>query len=470
MKRILVLLVLGITFSSSAQQMALKKGVVIDGIKVNDSLPESYALFLPSNFDTSKKWPVVFIFDMDGRGKQVTGMFSRAGEQQGYILAASNNLRDSLSISQNVLIANRMFSSLLSLLPIAEKRIYMAGFSSGAQLASLIPTFIKGVGGVISCGATIANMDVLSSKNPFHYIGIVGDEDYNYQNMLNAAQFLDKLKFPNQLLIFEGGHEWPTTDYLSKAMEYLTVSAMGKGSVPKDKTFIDESFDRNLGDVSALITSNMPLRANHALEELMELYKPHKSIDSLKDSGKTLRKSKLFKTQNRNQNTIFFKENLIKDDYSYYLEEDILTYNYNNLGWWNYQMEELKKYDRSSNLFERKMGKRLKGYLNALIADNIDMLRAEEVIDEEALNFLWMLKTITDPADYSFYLKIISYSAKNEDYGTSLFYLEELFKNGYTDKNELYALEGTALLRITPEFNAIVEKYLKSARYDILEE
>lgn len=470
MKRILLLLVLGVAFSSSAQQMALKKGVVVDGIKVNDSLPESYALFLPSNFDASKKWPVIFIFDMNGRGKQVAGMFSRAGEQQGYILVASNNLRDSLSISRNVLIANRMFRSVLSMLPVAEKRIYMAGFSSGAQLASLIPTFIKGVGGVISCGATLANVDVLSSKNPFHYIGIVGDEDYNYQNMLNASQFLDKLKFPNQLLIFEGGHQWPTTDYLSKAMEYLTVSAMAKGAASKDETFIDETFDRNLGEVSALISSNRPLRANHALDELIDLYKPYKSTDSLKDSGKTLRKSKLFKTQNRNQNTIFFKENLIKDDYAYYLEEDILTYNYNNLGWWNYQMGELKKYNGSTNLFERKMGKRLKGYLNALIADNLDMLEAEEVIDEEALNFLWMLKTITEPEDYSFYLKIISYSAKNEDYGTSIFYLEELFKNGYTDKNELYSLEGTALLRITPEFNAVVEKYLKSARYDILDE
>lgn len=450
--------------------MALKKGVVVDGIKVNDSLAESYALFLPSNFDISKKWPVLFIFDMNGRGKQVAGMFSMAGEQQGYILAASNDVRDSLSISQNVLIANRMFRSLLSLLPVAEKRIYMAGFSGGAQLASLIPTFVKGVGGVISCGATMANMDVLSSKNPFHYIGIVGDEDYNYQNMLNVGQFLNKLRFPNQLIIFEGGHQWPTTEYLSKAMEYLTISAMGKGDMPKDDTFIDESFNRNLGEVSALITSNKPLLANHALDQLIELYKPHKDIDSLKDSGKTLKKSKLFKTRSRNQSAVFFKENLIKDDYSYYLEEDILTYNYNNLGWWNYQMGELKKYDKSTNLLERKMGKRLKGYLNALIADNMDMLEAEEKIDGEALSFLWMLKTITDPQDYSFYLKIISYSAKNEDYGTSLFYLEELFKNGYTDKDKLYALDGTALLRITPEFNAIVEKYLKSARYDILEE
>ena len=57
-----------------------------------------------------------------------------------------------------------------------------------------------------------------------------------------------------------------------------------------------------------------------------------------------------------------------------------------------------------------------------------------------------------------------------EDYGTALFYLEELLKNGYTDKSELYELENTALFRITPEFNMLVEKYLRDARYEIIEQ
>lgn len=133
-------------------------------------------------------------------------------------------------------------------------------------------------------------------------------------------------------------------------------------------------------------------------------------------------------------------------------------------------MEELKKYDTSKIEAEREMGKRLLGYINALIEDNLDMLKAAPRLDQEALSLLWMLKTVTDPKEYSYYLKIISHSAKTEDYGTALFYLEELLKNGYTDKTELYSLENTALLRITPEFNEIVAKYLQEARYDIMEE
>ena len=81
-----------------------------------------------------------------------------------------------------------------------------------------------------------------------------------------------------------------------------------------------------------------------------------------------------------------------------------------------------------------------------------------------------MLKTITNPDDYSYYLKVISKTAEHQDYGTAIFYVEELLKNGYTNKEELYNLEHTALLRITPEFNKVVAKYLKDARYDFIEE
>lgn len=78
-----------------------------------------------------------------------------------------------------------------------------------------------------------------------------------------------------------------------------------------------------------------------------------------------------------------------------------------------------------------------------------------------------MLKTLISPKEYHNYLNIISNSAKNEDYGTALFYVEELLKNGFSDKNKLYALKDTALLIISLEFNDLVSKYLKDARYGI---
>lgn len=470
MKKTLLFLFLSFSVGITAQQITLKKGAIIDSLPVKDSILESYAIYLPTSFDVTKRWPVVFVFDMQGRGKQVISMFRQAAEEQGYILAASNNVRDSLSLSKNILISSRMFNAVNSFLPIKKDRSYTAGFGGGARMASLIPTFVKEVQGVISCGSPVANEEVLSSKNQFHFIGIVGKEDYSYTTMLNSQKLLNKLKLPNQLLVFEGGHEWPKSKELAKAMEILTLAAMAKGIETIDEVFVNTTYQRNLGQVSTLLSAENSLMANKYLEEMNTIYRGIKNVDSLRGNAKTLRKTKLYKTQNRSQNAAFFKEDFIKDEYAYLLEEDVLSYNYNNLGWWKYQMDELTKYENGSSIFEKQMGRRLKGYLNALIADNIDALNTSATIDEEALTFLWMIHTITDPENHTPYLKVITSSSRVEDYGTALFYVEELLKNGYDNKKELYALEHTAILRLTPEFNELVAKYLKEARYEIIEE
>ncbi len=470
MKKLLLVLTLSISFLSTAQQLTLRKGAIMESIAVNDTVPEDFALFLPTKFDASKRWPVIFVYDMQGRGKMVLRMLLGAAEKNNYILAASNNVNDSLSLTQNVLISKRMFNTVFELFKIQKDRVYTAGFDGGARIASVMPTFMNQITGVISCGSTVGNTEVLSSKKPFHFVGVVGTEDFNYPEMVEMEKLFNVMKFPNQTLIFEGGHKWPSQQLISRAIELFDLSAMAKKVIPVDTSYVEKSYDRRILEVNELVSKNSAVQAYNELGEVMEVYRHFKNVDSLKASRKVLKRGTAYKTQKRSLNTWLFKESLIKDDYDYYLEEDILTYNYNNLGWWNYQMGELKKYKNSKYIFQRQMGLRLEGYLNALIADNIDLIVLDTPIDEEALNLLWMLKTITSPDDFSNYLKVISWNAKVEDYGTALYYLEELLKKGYTNTEELYALENTALFRITPAFNALVAKYLKKARYEIIEE
>tara|TARA_R110002050_G_scaffold3935_12_gene20227 strand:- start:2156 stop:3568 length:1413 start_codon:yes stop_codon:yes gene_type:complete len=470
MKKIIVFLFLGVGCLGYAQQITLKKGIPIDSITVRDSIPESFSLYLPTSFEMDKNWPILLIFDMEGRGKRAIRMFMESAEKEGYVLAASNNVHDSLTTSRNILTTGRMLNDIIKMLPIQKDRIYSSGFGSGARFASVLPIFLKDISGVISCGAGYPNIELLDTNNLFHFIGIVGKEDFAYPEMLISKSVLGRLKFPSQLLVFKGGHEWPNTDYLEKALEIFTLSAMAKGLKEKDEAYVNDTYTKNLREINLLISSGKLIEADNLLDEVMSVYRVLKDTDSLKKIKRELKKDKLFKTMTRNENATLLKESFIKEDYVYYLEEDLATYNYNNLGWWIYQMGELKKYDNSKIEAEKEMGKRLLGYVNALIEDNMDIVNSGSEVDQEVLSLLWMLKTITDPSDYDYYLKIIANSARMDDYGTSLFYLEELLKQGYTNKAELYSLENTALLRITPEFNEIVAKYLKDARYEIIEE
>ncbi len=471
MKKYAALLLFLLPILLLAQNVSLVKGTITENIVVNDSLKETMSVYIPTSFQMANTWPVIFVFDMDGKGKQALSMFKEGAEQEGFILVTSNNTSDTLSLSKNILIANRMLNGAYEMLPISKERIYTAGFSDAARFASILPSFIKDISGVISCGAAVGNLEILNSKNSFYFIGIVGREDYNFIDMLETRKTLDKLKFANQLVLFDDGHQWPTSEIITQAMQMLTLAAMAKGRTPKNQELVDATYKESLTKANTQFSNRKSLLAEHRLSEMARIYEPFIELDSLKDIQKQLRKTSIFKVHKRNQNNVLLKESFTKEDFNYFLEEDVVTYNYNNLGWWNYQMQELDKMAKSTSLYERQMSLRLRGYVNALIEDTIDMVTVnDKVLDMDALTFLYMLKTITEPNNFEYYLNVISNSSKIEDYGTGLFYLEELLKNGYKNKEELYSLEHTALFKIMPEFNVLVQKYLKDARYDIMEE
>ncbi|WP_343485681.1 alpha/beta hydrolase [Allomuricauda sp. d1] len=470
-KPLLLLPLLFLVCALNAQTFTLKKGIVIDSLPVHDSIPETFSLYLPTDFVTDRTWPVLFAFDLKGTSKKTISMFANVAEKEGYILATSNHLSDSISLSNNMLRTSRMMSAVKRLLPMDNDRVYTAGFSSGGRFANLVPLFIKGITGAISCGASLSNIELLNTKIPFHYIAIVGREDFTYTDALKDKKVLNKLKFENQLLLFDEGKKWPDMQYLQQALQLFKLSKMAKGGIAKDSNYIEKVFRSDVARVRQLVSENKPLMAERAMSDMIAAYRLHKPVDSLKEAKKELRKQKAYKSAKRAENSAFFQESLLREDYQYYLEEDLLTYNFNNLGWWNYQMGELQKFiNGDDNTFKQRMGKRVKDYLNALIEDNIDIIKAEKTVDEDALVFLSMLKTITEPTNYNHYLQVISISAKNEDFGTALFYLEELLKKGFKDKERLYNVEHTALFRISPEFNELVSKYLKDSRYDVIED
>ena len=450
----------------NAQKMVLKKGEIIENLMVNDSLKSTFSLYLPTNFSTDTQWPLLMVFDVHGKEKQAMSMFVLAAEKEGYVLAAPKMV-DTLSLTNNMLLTGKTIEEVVNILPIRKGRVYAAGASSGGRFATLVPVFIPGVKGAISIGSSLANRELLNIKSPFHFIGMVSKDNFEYTSMLTDTNLLDKMKFPNQMLLFDGNKDWPGVEYLEKGMQLFTLDAMGRNLIPKDSVYVEKAYTEDLAKVNHLKSIGDLLWAEQYMTEMMSIYGAHKNLDSLRSVQKELRKDKQFRAMGRNENAAFLKESLLKEDFQYYMEEDVYTHNFNNLGWWNHQMGEIQKYKNATDPYEKEMGNRLLGFVNALAEDNIDVIQSNNVIDEDALAFLFMLKTILEPDNFEYYLKTISLSAKNEDFGTSLFYLEEAFKKGFKDKEKLYNLEGTALFRITPEFNDLISKYLKDALYEI---
>lgn len=70
------------------------KGQVLDSIPLSANSKESFALYLPKNFDTDTLSTILFIFDPGGKGSSGVWHFIPAAEEYNYILVCSNNVKN----------------------------------------------------------------------------------------------------------------------------------------------------------------------------------------------------------------------------------------------------------------------------------------------------------------------------------------------------------------------------------------
>src|SRR5271169_907677 len=67
----------------------LDKGIVIDSVHCSDVPDQVYAVYLPSNYSTAKKWPIIYFFDPHGVGNLPLNLYKDLAEKYGYIIAGT---------------------------------------------------------------------------------------------------------------------------------------------------------------------------------------------------------------------------------------------------------------------------------------------------------------------------------------------------------------------------------------------
>ena len=77
-----------------ADSQSLTPGTVLPKVVTRANPDQSYALYLPSYYVPSKKFPIVYAFDPGARGNIPVELMKDAAERYGYIVVASNNSRN----------------------------------------------------------------------------------------------------------------------------------------------------------------------------------------------------------------------------------------------------------------------------------------------------------------------------------------------------------------------------------------
>ncbi len=461
MKKIIFFLLLSLQVS--AQELLIKKGVVVDDLKIADTLDDSYALYLPTTYQNGRPWPVLFVFDAEGRGRTAAQLFHSTAEEQGYIIVSSNDISRQKDLEQNLRTGARLMQHIAGILPIDVNQVSTIGSMAGARVATSIPLVFENIFGTIAVGDHWINFEMLDDNKNFMFIGIVGDEQFADSGIKSTAGALSHLRFPSQVYTYSGNEEWPQPEIVNTAVGSLTLEAMRKKYRPVDVSLVEQLYNMDISRVNKLMSNNQLMNADALLDLMEEKYKSFISLTEIRAKQDQLARSRNYTRQKREQQVVSEKEARLMDDFIYYLEEDIRTANFENLGWWNYQKNQLDSLAQRNNA-EAKMALRLKDFINEYVwIKRRDLNKKRTPLESKLVAN--MIQTIFDPHAYEAYRNIISLSAQDSDFPTAYFYLEEMLKHGYTNLENLYNIEGTLGLRLTPEYNQIIEKYLGTSKF-----
>src|SRR5215471_5562230 len=79
---------------AQAARAAIPRGQIVAKVSCTQAPAQSYALYLPANYDAARRWPILYAFDPGARGKAPVERYREAAERFGWIIAGSDNSRN----------------------------------------------------------------------------------------------------------------------------------------------------------------------------------------------------------------------------------------------------------------------------------------------------------------------------------------------------------------------------------------
>lgn len=228
----LLLVLLSAALPAPADESFPRGQVIAPVVSLQDPA-QSYALYLPANYETGRRWPILYCFDPGSRGAVPVTLFREAAEKFGWILAASNNSRNG-PWTDIYVAAWAVWEDTHARLRIDDSRVCAAGFSGGARVACGLARILNiRLAGVIGCGGGLPEWLAPADLAGIPWYGTVGRNDFNFKEMKNLERDLLRLGFPCFLSVFPGKHSWPPAEIAMAAVAWLEARIGGAAVSPQ---------------------------------------------------------------------------------------------------------------------------------------------------------------------------------------------------------------------------------------------
>ena len=294
-KTLAVALLLTLSSAAIAQIQPIEKGQTIPKVVCSGNPAQSYALYVPSGYSATNPSAIIYVFDPAARGAVAVEAIRRAAEQYGYIVAASNTSRNGSTASSSEA-ANAIFQDTHQRFAIDDRRIYMAGFSGGARVATQFALMCKTcIAGVIANGAGFPQSAAPKSNFGFAYFLAIGNADFNFGEMVELRSQLEQVHANYRIHVFEGSHEWAPDPAWQDALRWMNLQAMRSGALARDPKVIQQIFQEEQERARALESSGNVLPAERDYESIARDFDGLTDVASLKARVSELKGSKAFK-------------------------------------------------------------------------------------------------------------------------------------------------------------------------------
>jgi predicted esterase len=274
---LVLILALSVAFNVAAQTgvapaEALSKGQIIDKVVCAKSPDQSYALYLPSTYDATRKWPILYAFDPGARGKFPVTQFKDAAEKYGWIVIGSNNSRNG-SGQSSVDAWNAINNDVADRFSVDERRAYATGFSGGARMALFFAARCNEcLAGVIASSAGFPSSMTPDASMHFSIFAAAGTDDFNFSEVRSLDEPLTKAGIAHRIQTFAGRHEWLPPAVAMEAIEWMDVQAMKSGRRDRNEQFIEASWQNGLTRARAFEAAKEPYEAFQAYRWLVETF------------------------------------------------------------------------------------------------------------------------------------------------------------------------------------------------------
>lgn len=368
----------------------------------------SYSLYLPTSYSTSKKHPLVLIFEPMSRSTLPLEKMQAAADQFGYVLVCSRDTRNFNGYPANFKAAKAMWQDAATRFSIDRDRTYTAGFSGGARLGSEVAIVTKSIAGHMACGAGFRNTTHANKKLPFPVALAIGNKDMNFMELTDLERKLGFTKTDRRFFIFDGGHQWPGSEEFINMFQWFELLAMRQEKLPKNKKFVKSLWKADMKQAETWEREKNYVHAQRLFQRMVSDYEGLVNTQAAQKKADKLRQSEDYKIALQRKTRLENAEKMRQRRYikdlraqGEELPEDLADFSGLMRPWLQEKQRQDQHIKRTKNDDERLMAERLNDFAWRMCTERAQLLYGRKKY-REALFLNLVVTTYVPKFPFSF--------------------------------------------------------------------